>query len=108
MSHGRSRRESEDDDLGRPGAEIADPLLKAIEPGPDSEPQPRELLKGEYERHHDAATGTPLWHTPDGAAPSSAVAVVGPNIFYGAGTTFSGQPPQAFGVWSYGLPSILP
>ncbi|TML65111.1 MAG: hypothetical protein E6G17_01285 [Actinobacteria bacterium] len=60
------------------------------------------------EAAYDAATGTPLWHAPDGAAPSSAVAVVGPNIFYGAGTTFSGQPPQAFGVWSYGLPSILP
>ena len=60
------------------------------------------------EAAYDAATGTPLWHAPDGAAPSSAVAVVGPNIFYGAGTTFGGQPPQAFGVWSYGLPSILP
>ena len=56
---------------------------------------------------YDASTGTPLWAAPTGGAPSSGVAVVGPDIFYGAGTSFqagSTVPPQPTGVWSFGLP----
>src|SRR5947207_3557392 len=101
MSHGRSRRESEDDDLGRPGAEIADPLLKAIEPGPDSEPQPRELLKGEYERHHDAATGTPAagrsgLQEARRKGPLGLLQVLGPGLITGA----SDDDPSGIGTYS--------
>src|SRR6266566_9518020 len=101
MSHGRSRRESEDDDLGRPGAEIADPLLKAIEPGPDSEPQPQELLKGHYKRQHVAATGTPAagrsgLQEARRKGPLGLLQVLGPGLITGA----SDDDPSGIGTYS--------
>src|SRR5437879_635140 len=101
MSHGRSRRESEDDDLGRPVAEIADPLLQAIEPGPDSEPQPRELLKGESKRHHDAATGTPAagrsgLQEARRKGPLGWLQLLGPGLITGA----SDDDPSGIGTYS--------
>lgn len=58
-----------------------------------------------------ADTGQPLWVAPMGASLSSGVAVVGPDIYFGAGTDEQpGQPipPQATGIWSFGLAGTGP
>lgn len=55
----------------------------------------------------DAASGLPLWVFPTGASMSSGAAVVGGQIFVGAGTNENQSPPvppQATGVWSFALP----
>lgn len=62
---------------------------------------------------YDAASGLQLWRAPAGGAPSSGVAIVGPNVFFGAGTSESAEaptaiPPQPCGIWGYGIPTQLP
>ncbi len=62
---------------------------------------------------YDATTGVPLWVMPTLGAMSSAAAVVGNNVFVGAGTSLAGGspslPPQENGVWDFttGLPGGL-
>ena len=58
---------------------------------------------------YNADSGALLWAAPSGAADSGGAAIVGPDLFLGTGTSFgsagpSEVPPQAFGLWSYGLP----
>jgi len=51
-----------------------------------------------------ANRGLPLWAFPLGAAPSSAAAIVGSAIYFGAGTTGAGLPlSNVGGIWSFGL-----
>jgi len=68
---------------------------------------------------YDAATGAPLWALPTAAAMSSGAAIVGPDIYFGAGTSENSSlmipsqvpaqvPPQAFGIWSFGIPGVAP
>ncbi|MHB1444149.1 MAG: outer membrane protein assembly factor BamB family protein [Acidimicrobiales bacterium] len=57
---------------------------------------------------YNADTGSLLWAAPSGAADSGGAAIVGPDFFLGTGTSFGSAgptevPPQAFGLWSYGL-----
>ncbi|HUZ44477.1 MAG TPA: PQQ-binding-like beta-propeller repeat protein [Acidimicrobiales bacterium] len=57
---------------------------------------------------YNADTGGLLWASPSGAADSGGAAIVGPSVFLGTGTSFGSAgptevPPQAFGLWSYGL-----
>lgn len=56
---GRLRREEPEDDFGRPGERIEDPLLQHIPAGPDREPAPERLRKRESERGDEADTGGP-------------------------------------------------
>jgi len=62
---------------------------------------------------YDAATGVLRWAAPAGASLSSGTAVVGPDIYFGAGTALGSSPvpsvtvpPQANGVWSFGIPAL--
>jgi polyvinyl alcohol dehydrogenase (cytochrome) len=57
---------------------------------------------------YDANTGKPLWGAPIAAAASGGTSIVGPDAFLGTGTSFGSAgplpvPPQAFGVWSFGI-----
>jgi len=61
---------------------------------------------------YDAATGVLRWAAPVGASLSSGTAEVGPDIYFGAGTSEGSipnstitLPPQANGIWSFGLPA---
>lgn len=62
---------------------------------------------------YDAATGVLRWAAPVGASLSSGTAVVGPDIYFGAGTALGSSPvgsvtvpPQANGIWSFGVPTL--
>jgi polyvinyl alcohol dehydrogenase (cytochrome) len=62
---------------------------------------------------YDANTGAPAWSVPLAAAASGGTSIVGPDVFLGTGTSFSSAgplqvPPQAFGVWSFGLSRAAP
>ncbi len=57
---------------------------------------------------YNADTGALLWAAPSGAADSGGAAISGAEFFLGTGTSFGSAgptevPPQAFGLWSYGL-----
>ncbi len=90
-----------EDDIGEPGAEIADPLLKVIHPGPDSEPAPQELLKGEYKRQNGAGTGTPVAGRSSlrevrRTGPLGLLHILGPGLITGA----SDDDPSGIGTYS--------
>jgi len=57
-------------------------------------------------------TGTPLWAFPTGGAMSSGAAIVGSDVFVGAGTALqsgpggTSLPPQANGVWDFALAGL--
>ncbi len=57
---------------------------------------------------YDAATGDPLWTVPLASAVSSGMAVVGDSLYFGAGTTTDGVPPQLTGVWDFALSNSPP
>ena len=57
---------------------------------------------------YDADSGQPLWAAPSAAADSGGASITGSDIFFGTGTSFGSAgaesvPPQAVGVWSFGL-----
>lgn len=53
---------------------------------------------------YDAATGVPLWRAPLNGAPSSAAAVVGDSVYFGAGTSVDPFPfDELAGIWAYEL-----
>lgn len=57
---------------------------------------------------YDAGSGVPLWASPSGAADSGGVAIVGPGVYAGTGTSFGSfgsesVPPQLVGVWGFSL-----
>ncbi|GAC1652979.1 MAG: Nramp family divalent metal transporter [Candidatus Dormibacteraceae bacterium] len=101
MSQAQRQAEPEDDDLAAPGAPIQDPLLHAIDPGPDVEPELPELLKGEYKGDDKAATGAP----PAGqssvdvarrSGPLGFFQLLGPGLITGA----SDDDPSGIGTYS--------
>lgn len=62
---------------------------------------------------YSASTGDPLWAFPLGSAPSSAAAISGSSIVFGAGTAFDSLdgevvPPQSLGIWSFTTPPTPP
>jgi len=64
---------------------------------------------------YDASTGVPLWALPTAASMSGGAAIVDSNVYFGAGTSENSSlmipsqvPPQAFGIWSFGIPSVPP
>src|SRR5205807_2392662 len=91
----------DDDDPGQTGAEIADPLLQVIGPGPDSEPSPQELLKGEHRREDKADTGTPIagrssFRDARRKGPLGLLQTLGPGLITGA----SDDDPSGIGTYS--------
>jgi NRAMP (natural resistance-associated macrophage protein)-like metal ion transporter len=88
------------DDVGRPGDEIADPLLKKVRPGPDVEPPAEEVLKGGYHRGDQSDTGGP----PGGRSsvkqarkgPLGFLQMLGPGLVTGA----SDDDPSGIGTYS--------
>lgn len=90
-----------DDDLGRPGASIEDPLLRKLKPGPSREPDPRRLGKRDPFHGDEAATGAP----PAGRmnidearrrGPAGWLHVLGPGLITGA----SDDDPSGIGTYS--------
>jgi outer membrane protein assembly factor BamB len=68
---------------------------------------------------YDATNGIPLWALPTAASMSGGAAIVGSNVYFGAGTSENASlmipsqvpfqvPPQAFGIWSFGIPRVPP
>jgi outer membrane protein assembly factor BamB len=66
---------------------------------------------------YNAADGTPLWALPTAASLSGGVVIDGSNVYFGAGTSENSSlfipsqvptqvPPQAMGIWSFGLPAV--
>ncbi|HYS96967.1 MAG TPA: Nramp family divalent metal transporter [Candidatus Dormibacteraeota bacterium] len=101
MRHRRARSEPADDDLGRPGAEIADPLLKAVGPGPDTEPAPETLLKGRDRHEDEADTGAPAAGRSSiqevrRKGPIGLLQMLGPGLITGA----SDDDPSGVGTYS--------
>jgi NRAMP (natural resistance-associated macrophage protein)-like metal ion transporter len=93
--------ETPDDDLGRPGSTIEDPLLSKIRPGPDREPGARKLGKRDPFHGDEAATGGP----PAGRmsidqakrrGPAGWLQVLGPGLITGA----SDDDPSGIGTYS--------
>ena len=101
MRHGRARSEPEDQDLGEPGAEIADPLLKVVGPGPDTEPAPEKLLKGRDRYEDEANTGAPAAGRSSiqevrRKGPVGFLQMLGPGLITGA----SDDDPSGIGTYS--------
>ena len=95
------RQPQPDDDIAAAGAPIQDPLLRAIAPGPDVEPDLPELLKGEYQAEDEAATGAPPAGrtTIDEArskGPLGFLQLLGPGLVTGA----SDDDPSGIGTYS--------
>jgi NRAMP (natural resistance-associated macrophage protein)-like metal ion transporter len=97
----RQPEDRPDDDLGRPGSAIGDPLLKKIRRGPDREPGPRRLGKRDPFHGDEAATGGP----PAGRmsidearrrGPVGWLHVLGPGLITGA----SDDDPSGIGTYS--------
>ncbi|HKV88541.1 MAG TPA: Nramp family divalent metal transporter [Candidatus Dormibacteraeota bacterium] len=90
-----------EDDARHPGGPIQDPLLKAIPAGPDTEPAPDELYKGDYTSSPDAGTGAPAAGRPsfDEArrrGPIGWLHLLGPGLITGA----SDDDPSGIGTYS--------
>ena len=89
----RAREEPSDDDLGRPGAPIEDPLLRVVGPGPDAEPEEHELRK--RKRGELAGSGAPAAGEPR-RGPLGWLQVLGPGLITGA----SDDDPSGIGTYS--------
>lgn len=90
-----------DNDPGRPGSEVRDPILKRIHPGPDREPTSRQLLKGSYRPSEESDTGAPPAGrmTVDEAqrrGPLGWLQLLGPGLITGA----SDDDPSGIGTYS--------
>ena len=97
----RPAPEPDDDDPGKQGTEVHDPILRAIRPGPDTEPSPAELLKDTYHPAQLADTGSP----PAGRmtieqarrrGPMGWLQLLGPGLITGA----SDDDPSGIGTYS--------
>src|SRR5579864_5448657 len=81
--------DGDDEDADPSGSRIQDPLLKAIKPGPDVEPSPRELAK----RHK---AGQPGLERPANTGPTGWLRILGPGLITGA----SDDDPSGIGTYS--------
>ena len=97
----RPEREPDDDDPGQAGAQVGDPILRRVRPGPSTEPPPQQLLKGSYQPAVGAGTGTP----PAGRmtieearrrGPIGWLQLLGPGLITGA----SDDDPSGIGTYS--------
>ena len=93
--------EMPDDDLPSQGAPIQDPVLRRVAAGPDAEPALEELLKDDYQKTDEAATGGP----PAGRTtieeakrqgPLGLLQLLGPGLITGA----SDDDPSGIGTYS--------
>jgi len=101
VSPHRTRRKSQGDESDEPGGEIADPLLKVVGPGPDTEPRPEELLKEESKHEEEADTGAPAAgrssvHEVRRKGPLGFLQMLGPGLITGA----SDDDPSGIGTYS--------
>ena len=97
----RPEREPDDDDPGQTGAQVGDPILRWVRPGPSTEPSPEQLLKGSYPPAVGADTGAP----PAGRmtieearrrGPLGWLQLLGPGLITGA----SDDDPSGIGTYS--------
>ena len=98
MSPHRTRRKSQGDESDEPGGEIADPLLKVVGPGPDTEPRPEELLKEESRHEEEADTGAGRSSVQEvrRKGPLGFLQMLGPGLITGA----SDDDPSGIGTYS--------
>lgn len=98
---GSAAEEPRDDDLGHPGDQIQDPILRRIPEGPDREPGADRLRKPEPRHGDEAATGGP----PAGRmsidqarrkGPAGWLQILGPGLITGA----SDDDPSGIGTYS--------
>ena len=90
-----------EDDLGRPGAPIKDPILRRIPAGPDSEPESGDLRKKGPGEGDEADTGGPPAGRSSAAqgarhGPRGWLQVLGPGLITGA----SDDDPSGIGTYS--------
>jgi NRAMP (natural resistance-associated macrophage protein)-like metal ion transporter len=93
--------EPDDGDAGEPGAEIQDPILKAIPAGPNTEPSRAELQKRDYKAGREANTGlAPAGRTtfedPARRGPLGWLRLLGPGLVTGA----SDDDPSGIGTYA--------
>jgi NRAMP (natural resistance-associated macrophage protein)-like metal ion transporter len=101
VSPRRTRPKSDGDDFGEPGGEIADPLLKVVGPGPDTEPPPEVVRKDDSRHEEEADTGGPAAGQSSirearRKVPLGFLRMVGPGLITGA----SDDDPSGIGTYS--------
>jgi NRAMP (natural resistance-associated macrophage protein)-like metal ion transporter len=97
----RKGDEHRDDDAGRPGDAIADPILRKVRPGPDLEPDPSSLRKREVGDTGLADTASPAagrisLEEARRRGPIGWLQVLGPGLITGA----SDDDPSGIGTYS--------
>jgi len=96
----RTDGEAADDDTSTPGSPIQDPLLAAVSLGPDREPEPGRLLKGDSEANSISAEPPRPGRATLGEAarggPKAWLHILGPGLITGA----SDDDPSGIGTYS--------